>query len=87
MDGSGVDDTENTVSAADDGTGGADLTPSDNTDTIATTIDAAPDLTITKDDGLVAPASVVPGDTITYALEVANTGTQDADGVVITLKQ
>jgi uncharacterized repeat protein (TIGR01451 family) len=52
------------------------------TDPTCTPIDAAPDLVITKSDGVAT--SVVPGDPIIYQIEVENVGTQDASGVVVT---
>jgi fimbrial isopeptide formation D2 family protein/uncharacterized repeat protein (TIGR01451 family) len=53
-------------------------TPSTGTDTVTFT---APDLALTKDDGL---ASVTPGQTVLYTLTVSNLGQRDATGVVIT---
>ncbi len=44
-------------------------------------LDAAPDLVVTKDDGGV---SARPGDQVTYTITYANTGDQDATGVVLT---
>ncbi len=46
-----------------------------------TPVDAAPDLTVQKDDGGVSAA---PGDEVTYTLVYANIGDQDATGVVLT---
>ena len=45
-----------------------------------TPVNAAPDLAVSKSDG---GASVVPGTSITYTLSYANTGNQDAIGVVL----
>jgi uncharacterized repeat protein (TIGR01451 family)/fimbrial isopeptide formation D2 family protein len=42
---------------------------------------AAPDLSVTKDDGV---ASTNPGSTIAYTLDYANDGNQDATGVTLT---
>lgn len=77
----GVTELNNTASIADDGTNGADLTPGDNTDSDNTPITAAPDLQVSKDDGGV---TVQPGDVISYTINYANVGNQDATGVVIT---
>ena len=77
----GIDQLVNNVSIADDGTNGADEDPTDNTDTDTDTITAAPDLYITKDDGLTVVAA---GDSVTYTINYGNDGTQDATGVVIT---
>ena len=81
----GVSQISNTVAASDDGTGGADLNPADNTATDVTPIDGSggtgPDLVITKDDGGV---SANAGDTIAYTVTVANVGNQDASGVELT---
>ncbi len=78
---SGVTQIANTASIADDGTHGADATPTDNSDDDTTPVDAAPDLTITKDDGFTV---VSPGQIVTYTLTIANVGTQDATGIVVT---
>ena len=55
--------------------------PTDNSDTDTDTIVAAPDLFITKDDGLTV---VTAGNTVTYTINFGNDGSQDATGVVIT---
>ena len=77
----GVTQIINTASVQDDGSNGADPNPANNTASDTDTLDAAPDLVITKTDGL---TSVVPGQTVTYTLTVTNVGTQDATGVVVT---
>jgi uncharacterized repeat protein (TIGR01451 family) len=77
----GVDEINNTISIADDGTNGPDENPSDNSYDEVTTASAFPDYTITKTDNGV---SVEPGGTITYTLNYNNTGNQDGTGVVIT---
>lgn len=77
----GVAQISNTVSIADDGANGADPTPGNNTASDTTPVNAAPDLTIVKDD---AGASVVPGGTVTYTLSYQNVGNQGATGVVLT---
>lgn len=78
---SGVTELNNTALIADDGNNGADLTPGDNEDSDDTPITATPDLQVSKDDGGV---TVEPGDVITYTINYANVGNQDATGVVIT---
>ncbi len=76
----GVIHISNTASVADDGTGGPDLNPSDNTASELTPIGAGtfPDLAIAKSDG---GATALAGDTVTYILSAANVGNQDGDGV------
>jgi uncharacterized repeat protein (TIGR01451 family) len=76
----GVDEISNTATIADDGANGADPTPANNSSTDTTPVDAAPDLTIAKDDG---GATATPGATIAYTLTYANDGDQDATGVVL----
>ena len=76
----GLDTVTNTASAVDDGTNGADPTTPNNTGTDVNIVDAAPDLSITKTDGL---AHLEGGDTPTYTLTVTNQGNQDATGVVV----
>jgi len=71
----------NTATVADDGTNGADPTPGNNTTTDVDTITAAPDLTITKTDGV---ASTTPGSTLVYTLTVTNVGNIGATGVLVT---
>ena len=78
----GVTAITNDVSIADDGTNGPEPTLTNNSDSIITpSIDAAPDLTITKSDGL---EIVAPGAHMVYGLVYENVGSQDATGVVIT---
>jgi uncharacterized repeat protein (TIGR01451 family) len=78
---SGVETLTNTVTVADDGTSGPDRTPGDNTYFQTTTVDAVPDLVITKDNG-VAVAS--PGDILTYTLTISNVGNQNATKLALT---
>lgn len=76
----GVELITNTVTAADDGSSGADLNPADNTATVSIPVIAAPDLMIEMDEiGTVATV----GSTIEYVLIFGNDGNQDASGVVI----
>jgi uncharacterized repeat protein (TIGR01451 family) len=76
-----VTQVSNSASAADDGANGPDPNPGNNTGSDTTPIDAAPDLSVSKSDG---GATVVPGGTVAYALDYANTGTRGATGVVLT---
>ncbi|NJM08301.1 DUF11 domain-containing protein [Candidatus Gracilibacteria bacterium] len=78
---SGVDQITNTATIADDESSGPDPTPPNNSDNELTPLNAAPDLTIVKDDG---EDVVLAGDTLTYTLVIANVGDQDATGVVVT---
>jgi uncharacterized repeat protein (TIGR01451 family) len=77
----GVTQISNTASIADDGTHGTDPTPANNVGSDTTPVSAAPDLSITKDDGGV---TVVPGGSVTYTLTYSNSGSIGATGVVIT---
>ncbi len=77
----GVIDISNTASVADDGVYGLDPNPADNSANITTPVTAAPDLSITKDDGGVTAA---PGSPVVYTLTIQNLGDQDATGVVVT---
>ncbi|MGB3736334.1 MAG: isopeptide-forming domain-containing fimbrial protein, partial [Ilumatobacter sp.] len=78
---SGLDSLTNSVSVTDDGTNGIDPTPGTNSAEDVDTLDAAPDLEITKTDGVV---SVADGQTLTYQIAFSNIGDQDAFAVVIT---
>ena len=71
---------ENMALIHDDGANGIEPTPANNTDTETTPLQAAPDLTITKDDGV---DIVSPGSLLVYAINYANVGNQDATGVEI----
>lgn len=77
----GVDTLSNDVSIADDGTNGPDPDPNNNDDDDTTPVNAAPDLTLSKDDG---GASATPGGTVVFTLSYENVGNQTATGVVIT---
>ncbi|HWM21142.1 MAG TPA: DUF11 domain-containing protein, partial [Ilumatobacteraceae bacterium] len=77
----GVDDLDNVADVADDAVNGVDPTPGNNITHDVDLLDAAPDLTIAKSDGV---PSVVGGQTVTYDIRFGNEGTQDATGVVIT---
>ena len=77
----GVDQIDNSTSIDDDGANGVDPTPGDNTDDDDTPLDAAPDLSIAKDDG---GGSTTPGGTVIYTLDYANNGLQDATDASVT---
>jgi uncharacterized repeat protein (TIGR01451 family) len=79
--GTHIDTLTNTVTVTDDGTNGPDPTPGDNTGTDTTPVNAAPDLTVSKDDGSV---TTTPGGTVAYTISYANVGNQDASLVVLT---
>ncbi|MBX3401689.1 MAG: DUF11 domain-containing protein [Gemmataceae bacterium] len=57
-----------------------DPTPGNNTGGDTTPVVAAPDLQVTKDDGL---STVKPGELATYTISVTNVGNQDATGVTL----
>ena len=78
----GMETFQGAFSISDDALNGDDPTPSDNQVSRQTTIIAAPDLTITMDDGEIE--SIPPGGTLIYTLGYSNNGSQDATGVVIT---
>jgi len=70
----------NTVTIADDGTNGVDVTPGNNVYTDTTPIDNLPDLKLTKSDGDI---TVPPGGIITYTLSYTNLGGLAAPNPVI----
>jgi len=74
-----IDQTSNTARV--DGLNEPVLLQGDNSDTEITPLDAAPDLTIDKDDLLTV---VAPGTPLAYTLTFDNVGDQDATGVTIT---
>src|SRR5262245_48332752 len=77
----GVTSITNTVTVADDGANGPDPTPNNNTAADTDVLIAAPDLVITKDDGV---DTAQPGQTLTYTLTIRNVGNQNATGVTVT---
>jgi uncharacterized repeat protein (TIGR01451 family) len=77
----GLEQINNTVQIADDGTHGADTNPANNFGVDSTPVNAAPDLVITKTDG---GTSTEAGGIVLYKISYSNIGTQNADGVVIT---
>jgi LPXTG-site transpeptidase (sortase) family protein len=77
----GVSQIDNVVTIADDGANGPEINTENNTDNATITVGAAPDLTITKDDGVV---QVTPGEDLTYSIVVSNVGNQHATGVIVT---
>ena len=77
----GRHDLANTAGVADDGTNGADETPGDGSGSDDTPLDAAPDLSVAVTDGGV---TAVAGGSVTYTVDYANAGPQDATGVTLT---
>ena len=77
----GVYAVTNTVSVGDDGTGGVDMNPADNIASLTTILNAAPDLQVTKTDGL---GVVSAGQTVTYSIFYTNTGNRGATNVILT---
>lgn len=74
----GANVINNTVTIADNNANGPDSNPADNTDNEETTLNATPELSLTKtDNGFTA----TPGSTIAYVLAYANNGNQGATGV------
>ena len=69
-----------TVAIIDEIAHGADADPLDNTDDDIDTLNAAPDLVITKDDGATSRAA---GETFSYTLTVSNVGNQHATAVTV----
>lgn len=54
--------------------------PGNNSDTDTTPVNAAPELSVTKNDG---GATTIPGGTVAYTLNYANNGNQGATGVTL----
>ncbi|MBI3267726.1 MAG: DUF11 domain-containing protein, partial [Planctomycetes bacterium] len=77
----GIDTIANTATVADDGANGADPNAANNSVTDTDALDAAPDYSIVKSDGVAAAA---PGGALTYTITVTNVGNQGGTGVVIT---
>jgi len=71
----------NAVAIGDDGSGGPDENPADNFYVASTPVDARTDLQVRKDGHEI---EVLPGDTIQYTIRFTNTGTNTAQGVVLT---
>ena len=70
----------NAVAIGDDGAGGPDQNPGDNFGTAITPLEAAPDLQISKDDGL---DFVPPGGAIQYTIVYTNVGNRNSDSTII----
>ncbi len=77
----GVTQVQNTISAADDGENGTDPNPDNNRDSELTDVTAAPDLRITKTDGV---SQVAAGSRLTYTITLDNIGDKVATNVVVT---
>jgi uncharacterized repeat protein (TIGR01451 family) len=77
----GVTQIDNTATITNDGSNGVDPTPTNNIASTVTPVDASPDLSVTKSDGV---ATVTPGETVVYQLIVTNSGNQAATGVYVT---
>ena len=76
----GIDTLSNQVVISDDLANGNDPNLTNNSSTLVITVDAAPDLSLTKTDHDV---SIYPGQTVVYTLAYNNIGNQDASGVTI----
>src|SRR5262249_14385999 len=76
----GVNSITNSASAFADAATGPDPTPDNNTDTDTDTLNAAPDLVVTKTDGV---TTARPGDLLNYTLVITNVGNQDATNVFV----
>ena len=76
----GVENLTLTVEVVAPSTGTGESAAANNVVTDTDTLSAAPDLTVTKTDSRI---SAVPGETLTYTIEVNNLGTQTAENVVI----
>ncbi|MCP3936523.1 MAG: DUF11 domain-containing protein [Actinomycetia bacterium] len=77
----GVESLTLTATVTDDGANGVDPHASNNTAADTDTLDAGPDLAVSKTDGL---DEVSPGEDLAYTLTITNAGTQDAGGVTLT---
>ena len=77
----GVTQITNEASVLDDGTNGSDPTPLNNRASDTDTLVAAPDLIVTKTDGV---TSAQPGQTLNYTVTITNAGNQGATGVILT---
>jgi len=76
----GVTQTSNTATVDDDHSNGAEPTPADNTGSDTTPLNAVPDLTITKTDGVDA---ITQNMALVYALTYQNVGGKNATGVML----
>jgi uncharacterized repeat protein (TIGR01451 family) len=77
----GINDFTHSTSITDDGANGADPTPVNNSASDTDTLNAAPDLRLTKTD---FTNSISPGQGTVYTLNVSNIGTQEATNVLVT---
>ncbi|MCP3935137.1 MAG: DUF11 domain-containing protein, partial [Actinomycetia bacterium] len=76
----GVESLTLTAAVTDDGSNGLDPDASNNSATDTDILDAAPDLALSKTDGL---DEVSPGEDLSYTLTITNAGTQDAADVTL----
>jgi len=77
----GLSNIVNAASIADDGANGTDPTPANNSSTDTDTLNAAPDLTLGKTDGV---SKRRPGRYADLYPDLQHAGTQNATGVVLT---
>ena len=77
----GVNDVTHSTTITDNGANGSDPTPANNSASDTDTLNAAPDLRLTKTD---FTNSISPGQGSVYTLNVSNVGTQGASNVVVT---
>ena len=78
----GVEEVTTSATITHDGGAGADPQPANNQAADTDSLTAAPDLITNLDD---ERATTQPGDTLFYRATVINGGTQDAQGVVVTV--
>ncbi len=69
------------ASLADDGSGGAEPTPTNNAATASAVLNAAPNLAVTL---AASRNSILPGQKVTYSITYTNLGNQNASGVKLT---
>ncbi len=79
----GIASIMNLASVTDDGTNGDDPTPGNNQASDVDAINATPDLRVDVNDGVDIAQR---GDTVTYTLDIANTGSQGATGTTVVFR-
>lgn len=77
----GVSTIHNAALVIDDGASGNDANPNDNEAGDTDVVNAAPDVSVVKDDGLTLVAA---GQDVTYTLTINNVGNIDVTGVTVT---